>query len=211
MYKLGIILITLILTSCLSVRLTESWRNPEFSEFSPKNILVVGVTPDFEARAAFEFQLMNELNVRKINALQSTVVFETSFQDSKQTESEIKEQVDLLLSKGYDTILISLVKGVDNNQSYSSESPKTDYHFRRFIPYYLLYQDAYFKQDYYNKYKVFHIETSMYNLKNDLGKTLVWNATYDLVDLNDITKNINSYVKTIIKSLEKEKLISKIK
>lgn len=211
MYKHGIILITLILTSCLSVRLTESWRNPEYSEFSPERILVVGVTSDFEARVAFEIQLMTELNARKINALQSHVVFETSFQDSKQTEEEIREQVDLLLSKGYDTILVSLVKGVEDNQSYSSESPKTDYHFRRFTPYYLLYQEAYFKQDYYNKYKVFHIETSMYSLKNDLGKTLVWSATYDLVDLNDITKNINSYVKTVIKSLEKENLVSKIK
>ncbi len=211
MNKIVILFITLIITSCSSVRLTANWRNPEYDTFNPKNILVIGVTPDFEARKAFEFQLMKALNARKISALQSTVVFETSFHDSKQTEAEMEKQVKLLLSKGYDTILVSLVKGIEDNQSYSSESPKTDYHLRRFIPYYLLYQEAYFKQDYYNKYKIFYIETLMYNFKNDLKKTLVWSATYDLVDLDDITKNINNYVKAVIKSLEKEKLISKIK
>ena len=207
MYRLGIILITLILANCSSARLTESWRNPEYNTFSPKNILVIGVTSDFEARTAFEFKLINELNARNVNALQSAVVFETSFQDSKQTEAEIEKQVDILLSKGYDTILVSLVKGVDDNQSYSSNSPKTDYHLRRFVPYYLLYQEAYFKQNYYKNYKVFHIETSMYNLKKDLEKTLVWSGNYDLVDLNDVTKIINNYTKAVIKSLEKEKLI----
>ncbi len=211
MHRLGIILITLIMTSCSSVRLTESWRNPEYQEFKPKNILIVGVTSDLEARAAFEFELMNALNARKINALQSTVVFETSFQDSKQTEADIKKQVELLLSKGYDTILVSLVKGMDGNQSFSSESPKIDYHLRRFIPYYLLYQEAYFKQEYYNDYKVLNIEASMYNLKKDKEKTLVWFGTYDLVNPNDITKTINTYVKGVIRSLEKERLISKIK
>ena len=135
------------------------------------------------------------------------MVFEKSFQDAQQTEAEIENQVDILLSKGYDSILVSLVKGVDDNQSYSSESPKTDYHLRRFIPYYLLYQEAYFNQDYYKKYRVFHIEASMYNLKNTSEKSLVWSGTYDIIEPNDVTKTIGNYVKAVIKSLEKEKLI----
>ena len=138
MGRLGSLLLIVILSSCSTTRLTKSWKNPEHYTFRPKNVLVIGVTPDFESRSVFEFQLKNELNARKINALQSVVVFEKSFQDAQQTEAEIENQVDILLSKGYDSILVSLVKGVDDNQSYSSESPKTDYHLRRFIPYYCI-------------------------------------------------------------------------
>ena len=147
MYKLACLFIVLTITSCMSTKLIESWKNPDYQTFTPKNVLVIGVTPDFDARSAFEFKLKSELNARKIIALQRAVVFETSFTDSKQTEADIEKQLNLLRSKGYDAILVSVVKGVENNQSYASESSKTDYHLRRFSPYYLLYQDAYFNQN----------------------------------------------------------------
>lgn len=209
MYKLACLFIVLTITSCMSTKLIESWKNPDYQTFTPKNVLVIGVTPDFDARSAFEFKLKSELNARKIIALQSAVVFETSFTDSKQTEADIEKQLNLLRSKGYDAILVSVVKGVENNQSYASESSKTDYHLRRFSPYYLLYQEAYFNQNYYNSYRVFHIETSLYSLKSNEEKSLVWSGNYDIVDPNDVTKTIDSYVKAIIKSLEKEKIIPK--
>lgn len=197
------------ITSCSSTKLIDSWKNPDYRLFEPKKILVIGVTPNYEARSAFEFQLIKELNNRKIKALQSAVVFETSFKDSEQTEKDIEVQVGKLLSKNFDTVLVSLVKGVDENQSYGSESSKTDYHLRRFAIYYLAYQEAYFNQDYYSRYKVFNIETSVYNLKKNSNKSLVWRGSFDLVDPNSNTKAIHSYVKKLIKTLEKEKIIPK--
>jgi len=74
--------------------------------------LVVGVTPDFEARSNFEFVLARALNARNINAIQSTVVFEKLFQDATKTEEEIEAQINQLLTVGYDTVLISSVKGI---------------------------------------------------------------------------------------------------
>ncbi|WP_396602003.1 hypothetical protein [Algibacter sp. R77976] len=206
----GCILLSIFLSvSCSSTKLISSWKNPDCSIFKPKKILVVGVTPNYEARKAFEFQLITELNARKIKALQSAVIFEKSFQDTKQTEKEIEAQVDKLLSKGYDTVLVSLVKGVNSNQSYGSKSPKKDYHLRKFIGYYLVYQEAYFKQDYYNDYNVFNIEASIYSLNKDSDKYLVWVGSFDLVDPINSQKASDYYVKTLIKILEKENIIPK--
>ena len=202
-----IIILTILITSCSSTKLINSWKNPDYRIFDPKKILIISVTPNYEARKDFEFQVITELNARKINALQSAVVFETSFQDSKQTEVEIEAQVGKLLTNGYDTVMVSLVKGVDDKKSYSSYSAKTDYHLRRFILYYLAYQDAYFKQDYYSRYKVFNIETSIYTLKNDSDKSLVWQGSFDLIDPNSSTKAISFYVKKLIKTLENDKII----
>ncbi len=205
---IALILISMVL-SCSSSRLTTNWKNPDYKTFKPKKILVVGVTPNYDARKAYEFQLITELNEREIKALQSAVVFEKSFVDSKQTEKDLENQVEKLLSNGYDTVLVSLVKGIDKNESYATDSPKTDYHLRKFIVYYLAYQDAYFKQDYYNKYKVYNIETSIYELKKDSDNTLVWRATFDLIDPENNSKAIGSHIKKLIKVLEKNSIISK--
>ncbi|WP_339754404.1 hypothetical protein [uncultured Winogradskyella sp.] len=113
--------IVFMVFNCSSTKLTDSWRNPDYNTFKPKNILVIGVVQDLEARKVFEFQLKNELNKRRVNALQSTVVFEESFQDSQQTEIEIDAQVNKLLKAGYDSVLVSLVKGIGKNDSYSGK------------------------------------------------------------------------------------------
>ena len=201
----------LLFVGCSSTKLISSWKNSDYEIFKPKKILVVGVTPDYEARKAFEFQVITELNARKINALQSAAVFESSFQDSEQTEKDIEAEVDKLISSGYDTVLVSLVKGIDENASYASESSKTDYRIRKFVGYYLIYQDAYFKQNDYTEYKVYNIETSIYSIKEDSIQPLVWRATFDLIDPDSATKAIDIYSKKLIKVLEREKIIPKKK
>lgn len=207
--KKAVFILFFLIISCSSTKLISSWKNPEYYFFYPKKILVIGVTSNFEARKTFEFQLTKELQARKINALQSAVVFESSFKDSKQTEKDIEAEVDKLLTKGYDVILISLVKEIDENESFASESSKTDYHLRRFILYYLAYQESYFNQDYYKKYKVFNIETSIYHLNPESNKSLVWQGYFDLVDPNSNSKAIDSYIKKLLKTLEKENIIPK--
>jgi len=207
--RVVVLVFILLIPSCSSTRLINSWKNTEFNVFKPQKVLVVGVTPNYEARKAFEFQLITQLNARKIKALQSAVVFETAFTDSEQTAKDIEAQVDVLVSKGYDTVLVSLVKGVSDNQSYGSESSRTDYHLRRFALYYLAYQDAYFNEDHYSRYKVFNIETSLYNLNKASNKSLVWRGSFDLVDPYHSDNALDSYTKKLIKILEREKIIPK--
>ena len=163
----SLVLLALLFFNCSSTSLTKHWTNPNYTTFVPKNILVIGVTPDLNVRKTFEFQLMRELNARQVKAKQSHVVFEKSFQDWKKTEAEIEAQLEKLVFAGYDAIHISVVKGVENNVSYSGKSYALDYRLRKFIGYYLAYQDAYFKQEYYDSYDVSTIETSLYSLKND--------------------------------------------
>jgi hypothetical protein len=86
---------------------------------------------------------------------------------------------------------------------------RRDYYWRQFGRYYYLYQDIYFIEGYYTKYKVYHVEASLYNLKEDNDKSLIWVATYDIVDPKQINSTINKYVKAIISSLEKEQIINK--
>lgn len=173
--------------------------------------MVVGVTPDFEARSNFEFVLARALNARNINAIQSTVVFEKLFQDATKTEEEIEAQINQLLTVGYDTVLISSVKGIKENESRSGASPQFDYNLQRFLGGYLASRDDYFSQDDYKKYKIFYVETAIYSLKKDQKKSLIWYEKHNIIDPTNIAEVTDDYVKIIVKSMEDEKLIFKKK
>lgn len=106
--------------------------------------------------------------------------FDENFMTSKQTEEQIDKEVNRLLGEGYDSVLISAVKGVDNETSYSGNKFLSGYYWHHFGRYYYLYQDVYFEPGYYNNYKVYHIEASLYNIKTSNAKSLVWVSSYNI-------------------------------
>ena len=202
------VLTVLFLVSCSSTKIVDTWTNQEHLNYKPKKVLIVGVTENLTARKLFESKLKDEFTARGINAVESYNVFKPTFTNAKQTEEEIDEEVKRVSNNGFDSVLISAVKGVDEKVTYSGDAYRTNYYWRRFGRYYYLYQDVYFDRGYYEKYNVYHIEASLYNLKENNDKSLVWVASYDIVDPNTINTTINDYVNAIIKSLEKENIIS---
>jgi len=68
----------------------------------------------------------------------------------------------------------------------------------------------YFDPGYYDDYKVYHVETSIYFLKEDEEKSLVWVGSFDIVDPSSITITISEYVEQIVKQLEKDGVIKRI-
>jgi hypothetical protein len=54
---------------------------------------------------------------------------------------------------------------------------------------------------------VYHIETSIYDLKSKTKKSLIWVGSYDIVNPQNISKTVDNYVKAILTSLESEGLI----
>jgi len=202
------VLTVLFLVSCSSTKIVDTWTNQEHLNYKSKKVLIVGVTENLTARKLFESKLKDEFTARGINAVESYNVFKPTFTNAKQTEEEIDEEVKRVSDNGFDSVLISAVKGVDEKVTYSGDAYRTNYYWRRFGRYYYLYQDVYFDRGYYEKYNVYHIEASLYNLKENNDKSLVWVASYDIVDPNTINTTINDYVNAIIKSLEKENIIS---
>jgi hypothetical protein len=201
------ILALILLSSCAATQVSDSWVNKDYTDYQPKKILIIGLTENLSGRTLFEDQLKNELNKRGINAVESYTVIKPTFTNLKQTETEIETEVKRLSKDGYDAVLISAVKGVDEKVSYSGDDFRTYNHWQRFGRYYYLAQDVYHVEGYYNRYKIYHIEASLYNLKANDDKSLVWVASYDVVDPRQVTTTVTNYVKAIIKSLEAHQLI----
>ena len=209
MKTLYYILAILVLSSCSSTRMIDTWVSQEYTNYQTQKVLIIGITDNLTARKIFEEQLKSELNKRGIHAVESFDVFDPTFTSLKQKETDIQNEVKRLHNEGFDAILISAVKGVDEKATYSGDTFVRDYYWRRFGRYYFLYQDIYLVEGYYNEYKVYHIEASLYNLNEDSNKSLVWVASYDIVDPKKITSTVTNYATAIIKSLEKEQIIPK--
>lgn len=198
----------MLLTSCSTARMTDTWVNKEYTNYQPKKVLIVGLTDNLVARKMFEEQLKTEFINRGIDAVESYDVFKPTFTSLKQTEEDIEKEVKRISNEGFDAILISAVKGIDEKVSYSGDTYRRDYYWRRFGRYYYLVQDVYLVEGYYNEYEIYHIEASLYNLKENNDKSLVWVASYDIVDPKRINTTVTNYVTAIIKSLEEKRLIN---
>ena len=200
----------MLLLNCSSTKLIDSWVNKEHKNYKPKKVLIVGLTDNLTARKIYEEKLALEFKHRNIDAIESHDAFESSFISEKQTEDNIKKEVKRLKENGFNAILISAVKGVDEKKVYSADLYKRDRSWRRFGPYYYFYQNMYFDSAYYEKYNIYNIEATLYNLNENNDKSLIWVASYSIVDPKKINKSVKHYVRAIIISLEKEAIIPSI-
>lgn len=201
------IFIFLVFISCSSTKITQSWKNNEYNNYEPKKILILGVTNNQTTRKIYEKKLTEQLENRDVIANESFLLFSNSFTNLKQTEENVQMQIEKLLNDGFDSVLISTVKGYDEKVTFNNDIFQSDYYLRCFDHYYYINQELYFNRDYYEKYKVYHIEISLYNLSNNTTKSLVWKGYYDIVNPQKVRSAIKDVVKAIIKSLEEEKLI----
>ncbi|RKS53709.1 hypothetical protein BC962_1963 [Gillisia mitskevichiae] len=207
MKKILILLNILLLTSCSSTQFIDSWKNEEIIGFQPKKTLIIGVTQNLTARKIFEENLKKELEKRGLPAVESLSVFESSFINSEKTEEEIDRMIEGLSEEGFDAVIITAVKGVDEKKNYYPDRYITSYRWTRFGRYYYRYQNIYYNPTYYNEYKVFHLETTIYKLQQTEDKSLVWVGAFNVVDPQTITSTVKDYINRIVNKLEKDKIL----
>jgi len=207
MKRIALIIGFLIMSSCSSTRYIDSWKNTEIDTFQPEKLLVVGLTDNLTARKIFEQDLKREFSKRNINTLESTNVIDKTFTDSEKSEEEINSMIKTLSDDGFDTVIITAVKGVEDKETYTSGYYTVDYHWRRFGRYYYRFQDVYYTPGYYNNYKVYTVESTIYNINEDDDRSLVWVGAFNIVNPKKISTTVKDYVAKIIEQLEKEGLI----
>lgn len=207
MVKYGYIILVLLFVSCHTTKTTKSWKNNQYQNYHPNKILILGVTPNIEAKTIYEKELKNAFIKKNIDAFEATKVLSPAFSTNKQDELAIDKEVKYLKDLGFDAIIIAAIKGFDEKTPFDSAIFKIEDYSYGFENYYFLNQDIYYNRDYYIKYKVFHLEVSLYNLTSKNEKALVWIGAYDLVDPQKVKETIKKCVRKIIESLEKEDLI----
>jgi len=205
--KKVIFLLVLIFMGCSSAELVENWKNPDIVLFDAYKVLLVGMTQNESARIDFETRLKAEFDKRGVESMRSIDLFDVRFTNSKRTEKELDEVERSLLDKDFDAILLTKIIGSESRQSFRKTMANLNNYSDGFKEDYRRHQDIYYDQEYYERYTVYHAETSLYCICEGKERSLIWRGTIDIMDPNDIEKTVDDYVKLVVVAMEEQDLI----
>ena len=201
------IVLSFLLIGCSSVEIVENWKNPDIEVFETNKVLIVGITSNEKAKRQFEEQLKQEYQARGIDAYTSLEVFQPDFTTKKQSEESISQLESKLIANNFDAILLTKVIGVEDKIAYKNNYGDYDETHRRFKEDFLMYQDIFYNPDYYNEYKVYHTESSLYCLCPTKDRELIWKGYIDITDPQNINETVTDYVKLVTIVLEEQGLL----
>lgn len=202
-----VVLLAFLQMSCTSTSLVENWKNPDYVLFHANKVLIVGMTPNEEARQNFESKLQNEFSKRNVESMRSIDVFDISFTNTKKTERELDDVERSLLDKDFDAILFTKIIGSEDRESFIQSISRWNNYQGRFNDDYLDHQDIYYDEDYYDKFTVYHAETTLYCICEGKERSMIWRGSIDIEDPKNIEKTIKDYVKLVVLALEEQDLI----
>ncbi|HLV40168.1 hypothetical protein [Xanthomarina sp.] len=210
-----------IVSSCSSIKVLDSWESDTASSIKDNNILVVARTQDKQARIAFETAIANEFRSNGIKATESFRKFPNMLPDEKLDDDKQKAFKSFLENEGYDGIAVTVVK----NKRESTETSQDGGYYAG-ASYFPNYYPAYYG-GFYGYYSnpmsystfgsyvpstyttttitTFIVETVVYDLAQPEDKQLVAVVTSQIEDPQDVTKNANLYAEKVAKSLQKKK------
>lgn len=190
----------LLLASCATTEVTALWRDPGYQK-QPKKTLVQAVLKDPANRRLVEEEFTREFRSRGIEAVPAYTVFPGEELPSK---GALEEQLRL---GGFDTLLLLRLAGertearvVPGTPAYPAMAPL----YGGWPEYYdsgysTVYSPGYTVEETYAV-----AETSLYDVAT--GK-LIWTATSETLLSQADQKLIKSYVKVMMDSLTKNKLV----
>jgi len=202
-----IVLFSLILMGCSSISLVENWKNPDIVLFNANKVLLVSMAQDENNRERFETKLQKEFTDRNVEAWRSIDIFDLSLTDSRKTEKELNAVEQSLLDKDFDAILLTKITGSENRESFMKSISRWDDHQSRFNDDYLEHQGIYYDDDYYEKFTVYHAETTLYCICEGKERAMIWRGIIEITEPNNIEKAIKDYVQLIIVAMEDQDLV----
>lgn len=205
--KKFMVLFSLMLMGCSSISLVENWKNPDIVLFNSNKVLIVGMAQDKNNRESFETKLQHEFSERGVEAWRSIDIFDLSLTDSRKTETELDNVEQSLLDKDFDAILLTKITGSENRESFVKSISRWDDHQSRFNDDYLEHQGIYYDDNYYEKFTVYHAETTLYCICEGKERAMIWRGIIEITEPDNIEKAIKDYVNMVIIAMEDQDLV----
>jgi hypothetical protein len=205
--KKFLLIALLALMGCSSAELVENWKNPDIVIFDANKVLIVGMTQNEDARSEFETKLKREFKKRGVDAERSIDLFDVAFTNSHKSEEEIAAVEEQLLDKDFDAILFTKILGSESRKPLVESISELDDHNSTFKEDYMTHQNIYYDTDYYEEYRIYHAETSLYCICVDKERSLIWRGSIDILDPIDVKKTVNDYIKLVVLAMEEQDLI----
>lgn len=206
-----------LLSSCSSVKVLDSWKGDNLATMSDKNILVIARTDNQQARIAIEEAMANDIRKAGFKATESYLKY-NSMNPNKKVDPE---KVQAMIEKaGFKGVVMNVLK--DYNESMVTEESGGYYaggttYYGGYPGYYGGFYGYYHNPYSYSTYgnyvpsssttrisKSYILETLIYNLDEPEGKQLVSVVTTQIIDPSSITKTAKDYSKLVFNSLKRK-------
>ncbi|MEM0931247.1 MAG: hypothetical protein AAGJ12_02195 [Bacteroidota bacterium] len=198
---------SLLFLGCAAPKLISSWKSPEADDYQVYKVLVVGMTQDEEVRTAFETRLRDALRSKGFEAEKSMELFDKAFTASEKTEADLDQVEQNLLAQGFDAILLTKIIGSENRETFRQRISNIDNLYTQFSNDYLSNQNVYYDSDYYETFKIYTAETSLYCICLEKERALIWRGNINVAEPVKLEKTIDSYIKVIQDTMQKEEIL----
>jgi hypothetical protein len=192
--------VSLPILSCASTKLTGAWKDPSYTGGPVDTVMVIGIAKEESTRRLFEDTFVAQLEANHVRAVPSYPHLPSGAKsDRAAIEKAVKET-------GVSAVLITHVVGVEEREQYhppmQAYAP-TNYYWGMYGYYGRAYDYAY-DPGYYSRYKVYTLETNLYD-----GSTaaLIWTAQTETFDPQNVASEIDGLVKVLIGDLRSKGLI----
>ena len=189
----------LLLTSCASTKIVESWKEPnkEITISKLKKVLIIAMFKDETSNRKVEDQMMNFLDgkgVRSYNYLNKNF--------DKNNVNAIQNKIK---KDGFDGALTLRLIDVDKETIYQKN---VRYGFpinkRDFSNYYYDNINAYNNADNFSTTKTYIIETNVYSI---IENKIIWSALSETSDPQNVKKLTQDVAQAVYKQMIKDQLI----
>ena len=195
---LGLLFLAAALAACTTSKPTLEWRDQSYSGGPFDNILIVGIANQVTARRTFENTFVDRLAEDKINATASFALMPAETRPSTESIKAIISDIK------FDAILVTHMVGVKETENYHPGIYLMDTN-RGFYDYYDYVGGYVYEPGYYTKNKLVKLETNLYEAKTE---QIVWSMQSETMNPNSDKDLIDAKIKTVIKRLKEQKLIS---
>ncbi|WP_299886882.1 hypothetical protein [uncultured Lacinutrix sp.] len=112
-----LIVLSIVLTNCATVKLSNTWSSEDFQDAKTKKVLVVARSNDKEVQKAYENELVSKLKNEDINAISAHKLFPDLKEKSNRSQEEINTIVKDFSKEGIQSILLTALKGTKVEES----------------------------------------------------------------------------------------------
>lgn len=207
----GITTMSVVLFSCSSVQVSNSWKDVKTTTIKQKNVLVINKTDDDIVRIQFETDLVKSLNKQNINAIESFKIFPKINTTKELNQTELNAFKNALRADGIDIILLTVLKETQDitttrtsNSSMYSVRSYPIYYRRGFYRFYNTYYiDPGPIISVTSKGKKYILETITYDLTQEENEQLLAVITTEIENPQTLGTTSKDFSKKVIKELVK--------
>ncbi len=200
---LAVLLASLALLTVAAPKLEFTWKNPNYTGGSFKNILVLALNGKAASRAEFEDELVAAITRPGAKAYPSYEFMPRP----DLTPIDMNDMRELVKEQNFDAIVVARLTKKDIKTTYVPGQTYTPFpYYGTFYGYYGALSPIIYTPGYMETEKQAQVEVNSYSTAKPDGE-LVWTGTTNTFDVGSVKKIIKDLVKAVSKELEKENII----